>query len=111
MTRRILLRLARAIVMEVIGQLIQQIEIVRDQAENPFRTMLQQVTGGIWRGRGANAFAEEVNSVLLPQVARIIESVVFINGRIQHACDVIDEADQDVNRMANGLGDLFEGIY
>lgn len=65
-----LLRFARQVVANVLSQLTQQLNIVQQQALQPMRTMIQQVTGGVWVGDGANAFVQEVSSLMIPCRAR-----------------------------------------
>ena len=66
MFREFLIRMARAILQRVLSELMQVLNIVREQALAPMRMMVQQVTGGIWIGQGANAFVEEVSSLMIP---------------------------------------------
>lgn len=106
-----LIRFARRVVQSVMSQLTQQLNIVEDQALNPLRAIVQQVVGGVWIGEGANAFVEELSSLMIPGVGRVMEDISTMNRNIQHACDVIDQADQQVTTMANGLGDIFSAIY
>ena len=39
------------------------------------RAMVQAVTGGIWVGNGANAFVEEVSSLMIPGVGQVMSHV------------------------------------
>ena len=50
-----LLRFARQVVAGVMSQLTQQMNIVQQQAYRPMQMMVQQVTGGVWIGKGADA--------------------------------------------------------
>jgi hypothetical protein len=106
-----LIRLARRILQSVLSQLTQQLNIVRDQALSPMRTMVQQVVGGIWIGDGANAFVEEVSSLMVPGVGQVMDHITFLSTNLQRASDIIDAADKRVQGMANSLGDTFGSIY
>ncbi len=57
----ILLKLARQVVESVMGQLMQQFNVVQEQAMSPMKAMVDQVVGGVWVGDGADAFVEEVS--------------------------------------------------
>ncbi len=106
-----LLRFARQVVMNVISQLTQQINVIEEQAMNPMRQMIQEVTNGIWIGEGANAFVEEVSSMFIPGIGRVAETIGQVNNNLNRAMDILDQADQQVTSLVNGLGDLFGDIY
>ena len=106
-----LLRFARQVVMNVMSQLNQQVQVIENQAMSPMRNMIQQVVNGIWIGEGANAFVEEVSSMFIPGIGRVAETINVVNSNLQHAIDVLDQADQQVTTLVNSLGDLFDGIY
>lgn len=106
-----LIRFARQVVQGVRSQLTQQLNIVEEAALNPMRTMIQAVTGGVWRGQGADAFVDEVASMMIPGVGVVGQHITMVQNNLQRATDIIDRADQQVTTMANSVGDLFEGIY
>jgi len=106
-----LLRFARQVVMNVMSQLNQQVQVIENQAMSPMRNMIQEVVNGVWIGEGANAFVEEVSSMFIPGIGRVAETINVVNSNLQHAIDVLDQADQQVTGLVNSLGDLFDGIY
>lgn len=109
--RSMLIRFARQVVRNVMSQLTQQLNITEEQALNPMRSMVQEVVNGVWIGEGANAFVEEVSTLFIPGVGRVMETITTVNRNIEHAIDVIDRADEQVNATVNSLGDLFGGVY
>lgn len=106
-----LLRFARQVVAGVMSQLTQQMNVVQQQAYRPMQMMVQQVTGGVWVGRGADAFVQEVQSLMMPNTNQVIQTITKTHRDLQRAIDVIDRADQQVNQKVNALGDLFHGIF
>jgi predicted ribosome-associated RNA-binding protein Tma20 len=106
-----LLRFARQVVANVLSQLTQQLNIVQNQAMQPMRMMIQQVTGGVWVGDGANAFVQEVSSLMIPGVGKVGENITTMQRNLNRAIEVMDRADQQVNNMVRGLADVFNGIY
>ena len=106
-----LLRFARQVVANALSQLTQQFNIVQQQALAPMRQMIQQVTGGVWVGDGANAFVQEVSSLMIPGVGKVGENITTMQRNLNHAIEVMDRADQQVNGMVRGLADVFGGIY
>jgi hypothetical protein len=111
MFTQILIRIARSVVQNVLSQLTQQLNVVQEQAHSPMQAMVQQVTDGVWVGRGADAFVDEVSSLMMPGVGRIGEGIGTYSKNIQNALDVMDQADEAVNNIIGGLGDLFGGIF
>lgn len=109
--KKALLRLARQVVQGVLSQLMQQLNIVRESALAPMRAIVQQVVGGVWKGDGANAFVEEVSSLMIPGVGQVADHITIMHQNLQRAVDVIDRADQQVHSKANSLGDIFGAIY
>lgn len=106
-----LLRFARSVVQNVLSQLTQQMNVVQDQAYSPMQQMVQQVVGGVWVGRGADAFVEEINGLMMPRTNRVTENINTLNKNVMFAIDRIDQADDEVQTAVNSLGDLFGNIY
>ncbi|MEZ4864326.1 MAG: hypothetical protein R3C14_23640 [Caldilineaceae bacterium] len=106
-----LLRFARAMVQSALSQLTQQFNVVQQQAHRPMQMMVQQVVGGVWIGKGADAFVQEVSSLAMPKVTQIGERITTTQRNIQFACDCIDRADEQVRTKVNALSDIFGGIY
>lgn len=106
-----LLRFARQVVANVLSQLTQQFNIVQQQAMAPMRQMIQQVVGGVWVGDGADAFVQEVSSLMVPGVGKVGENITTLQSNINRAIEVMDRADQQVNNMVRGLADVFAAIY
>ena len=112
MVKQFLLRLARSMVQNALSQLTQQFNVVEQQAHRPMQMMVQQVVGGVWVGRGADAFVQEVSSLAMPKVNQISQRISTTQRNIQFACDCIDRADELVrSNKVNPLSDLFGAIY
>jgi uncharacterized protein YukE len=107
----VLLRFARQVVQNVLGQLMQQFNVIQEQAFSPMQAMVQQVTDGVWVGKGADAFVEEVSSIMMPGVGKIGDGINVFSKNIQNAMDVMDRADEQVSGFVNSLGDIFGGIF
>ncbi len=107
----VLLRFARQVVQNVLSQLTQQFNVIQEQAFSPMQAMVQQVTDGVWVGKGADAFVEEVSSIMMPGVGKIGDGINVFSKNIQNAMDVMDRADEQVSGFVNSLGDIFGGIF
>jgi len=108
---QILIRIARQVVQSVLSQLTSQLNVVQEQAMAPMRQMVQQVTGGIWVGKGADAFVEEVSNLMIPGVGKVGEGIGTYSKNIQNAMDVMDRADDQVSGVARGIADIFSAIF
>ncbi len=107
----LLLRFARLVVQNVLSQLTQQFNIIQEQAYSPMQAMVQQVTDGIWVGKGADAFVDEVSGLMMPGVGKIGDGINVFSKNISNAMDVMDRADDQVSGIVNALGDIFGSIF
>lgn len=104
-----ILRLARPVLETVLSQLAKQVSTVQEMALAPMRQMIEQVTGGIWIGEGANAFVDEVTSLMIPDVTFIGEDITQYSTNLGSARDIIEKADEEVNQLVQSrLADAFE---
>jgi uncharacterized protein YukE len=106
-----LLRFARAVVQSVLSQLTQQLNIVQEAAMAPMRAMVQAVTGGVWKGKGADAFVQEVSSLMIPGVGTVMQHIQGVQGNLQKASDIVDRADAEVNNQVNQVSEIFGSIF
>ncbi len=95
----------------VAGQLTQQFQIVEQMAMAPVRGIISQVSGGAWKGDGADKFVQELSTMMIPGIGRVGSQIQRLNSNLQRAVNVMDQADAQVNSLAKGLGDLFGGIF
>lgn len=93
------LRLARAVLDTILSQLTQQQNIVQDMALKPIDAMVQQVMGGIWIGKGADAFVQEVKSLVIPGIKASQTNITKMNSNLVFARERIIRADQEVDRL------------
>jgi hypothetical protein len=107
----VLIRIARAVLKMVLQQLMQQFNVLQEQVMSPMRQMVQQVTDGVWIGEGANAFVDEVSSIMIPGVGRVADDVDFFRNGLQKAEEIMDQADNQAASKANALGDIFKAIF
>lgn len=111
MIKDALIRFARKVVENVLSQLMQQLNVVQENAFNPMQMMVKMVMDGVWVGRGADRFVEEVQNIMMPGVGRISDTMGTFGKNIQNAVNVIDEADEQVSNAVNALADRFGSIY
>lgn len=103
-----LLRMARMVLDNVLSRLTEQFNVVQEMAMNPMRAIVQQVVGGAWKGTGADAFVEEVNSMMIPNVGRVGDTITTMTSNLQQARDIMDRADEAVEQLVRArLTDQF----
>ncbi len=109
MIGKLLMRLARKVIEGVLSQLNQLLGMVQELAMAPMRMMIQQVTGGVWRGNGANAFVQEVSSLMIPGVGKVASTITGISNNLKFAQSVIDRADDEVSKLVKSkITDTFK---
>jgi hypothetical protein len=106
-----ILSFAREIVQGVMSQITQQLSIITDAVESPIKNMVQQVVGGVWKGRGSEAFVNEINSVVFPLIAGCLTGVTGVNTNINKAMDIMDQAENAVTGIVGEIADVFGGIF
>jgi uncharacterized protein YukE len=97
-------------VQDVVNQVTQQASMVEDVAGR-IRGGMGPITGGAWTGQGADAFIQEVQTRLLPQIMALIASIGGFGGGITSAMDLISQADNDVFGVVGSVGDIFDSIF
>ncbi|MCB0077447.1 MAG: hypothetical protein KDD73_08460 [Anaerolineales bacterium] len=107
-----LIRLVKEVVKSVTRQLKVEKFDLRELILVPMRLEVVTIESGeIWRGTGADAFVNEVQTVIIPELEAIIGLVDQKGKHIDDATGIIDEADQEVRRLVEGLAELFSEIY
>ena len=95
---------------DVVSQVTQQANTVEDLMGN-IRGGMQPITGGAWTGQGAQAFIDEVETRLIPEIMALIASIAGFGGGITQAMDTVRQADSDATNVVNGLTDVFDSIF
>lgn len=104
-----LIRMARQVLDNVLGQFAKQLQLVEEMAMNPLKAIIQQIVNGIWIGEGADAFVNQVSSISIPNVGTVGMHISTMSINVQYARDVIDKADEDVNRLVESqIADTFK---
>jgi uncharacterized protein YukE len=106
-----LIRMAFQVVSNVLSQLTQMNNLVEQGAMAPVKAIIGQVTGGSWKGDGADKFVQELSTMMVPGIGRVGSQITRLSGNLNRAVNVMNQADQQVNSLAKGLGDLFGGIF
>ncbi len=95
-----LMRLARKVLESVLQQLMQQFNVIQEQALAPIKQILGSVDAS-WKGEGSLAFQEELKSLLSPQISRIGTGITSYHSNLGKARDLIDRADSTARGLVN----------
>jgi hypothetical protein len=68
------------------------------------------VVQGAWIGGDADAFAQDVLTVLIPDIANLIAAIAGMNTNLGSAAGIVDAADQKAAGMADNVVGQFGGI-
>ena len=109
--KKLLLRVARSVLNEVLGQVNAQMSILQDAVRAPIQAMIGQVTSGMWIGRGAEAFVAECTNLFIPGSDRLIEHCTTMTVSINRAADTMEQADRQARGLVEGLAGIFQNIY
>ncbi len=110
MFTRLLMKIAKSVVNEVMGQLTQQMNIISDLVRAPMQGMINEVTGGVWVGQGADAFVNELTNLFIPGSEQLHGSVDLIGKSINRALDIMDDADKKAKGIVDDLAGVFSSI-
>jgi uncharacterized protein YukE len=95
----------------VINQIMSQAKIVEEAVTSPLRGLVGQVTGGIWKGDGADKFVQEMTSEVIPMLVNIMNVNNTYSSAIRRSLDRMNQAEQQAAQAANTLMEVFGQIY
>ncbi len=95
---------------DVVSQVTSQAQQIEDVVGN-VRSGMGPIEGGGWIGEGADAFMEEVQTRLIPEIMALIASIMGFGGGITSALNVIEAADNDVFGVVGNVADVFDAIF
>lgn len=99
MISSILMRIARAILQNVLNQLNQLFQQIEEQAMNVLKAIVAQVVGGVWVGKAADAFVQEVMEIAIPGATKVQSSVGNFGSGISKAQEIMDNAEQAATNL------------
>ncbi len=76
----------------------------------PIRAMVDAVTEGKWKGKGADAFKREMEEVVLKQLTSMGGSLDTLNANVNKASSIMENAENQACNLINKLGGLFGDI-
>src|SRR5712692_1124662 len=61
--------------------------------KDALNSALNPISGGAWTGKGAQAFEEEMQSLILPQFEGLAEQITGLAGGINSALEIVKDVD------------------
>jgi WXG100 family type VII secretion target len=101
---------------QFIAQQVQDVSSTVKQQQQITQGVLDQVKSypskvqGAWIGGDADEFAADVARKLVPAMMELIAAIAGININLGKAIQTVQQADQKVRKLADGLGDVFSKI-
>lgn len=99
----------QAAVNQVLGTITEQINFTEE--------ILSQIRGFVpglesaWQGDDANAFIQEINSRLIPEVMASVDSIGGMQVGITRASEIVVAADQKARGYVTEIEGVFDKIY
>lgn len=94
-----------------IGQILNMQNLVEQGVGTIAKGMVQQVTGGIWIGNGANKFVDKMNTEFMSLVSQATGHTSSMQQKIRQAEEIVRQADAECVGIVNSLSEMFAGIY
>lgn len=103
------MKMLKGPVQEVIQRIMSQLSVMQD-LQSQFGNFGSSITEA-WVGEDAQAFADEIQSRLIPEIIALIAAIGGMPPGINNAIDIIDQADSKGRSMVNDLVGVFDGIF
>jgi uncharacterized protein YukE len=94
----------------VIQQIMQQVRIIEDAVTSPLRAIVGQVVSGVWRGDGADRFADEMGTEVIPMLMNIMNTNQNYASAISRSVERMRQAERQATQAAQSLVDIFGQI-
>lgn len=95
----------------IISSIMQQFSFITDQVTSPLKNLISQVTGGIWKGNGADKFVGEMTDSIIPMIAGLLTGTQNYANAIKKSQDHMMEAFNQANNIVQNLFDPFQNIF
>ena len=87
------------------------LNVIQDAVTAPLRALVNEVMGGMWKGDGANRFAQEMISEVIPMLVNIMGFNTNFASAITKAQNRMNQAINQATSKAQGLFDVFNSIF
>jgi len=80
---------------------------ITNEIEQPIKSMVQQVLGGIWKGKGADAFVDMINNQVMGGVSKAQTHVGNYRLHINSSVELMNGGDMKGAQVTGSLEDSF----
>jgi hypothetical protein len=94
-----------------INQILKQVNVIQDAVTAPLRALVNEVMGGMWKGEGANRFAQEMLSEVIPMLVNIMGFNTNFANAITKSQNRMNQAINQATSKAQSLFDVFNSIF
>ncbi len=94
-----------------ITQVTKQADVIADSVTAPLKGLVNGVTGGSWKGDGANKFVNEMTSEVLPMLAQLWIANSSFASSLKKSHDRMQDAFKQAASQAQPLMDVFSSIF
>jgi WXG100 family type VII secretion target len=104
-----IMQMVRAATEGVVSQAMQQSKAAEE--------LLGKINGYIpkvqaaWKGGDEKEFEADVQRKLVPGMTQLIAAIAGFGGNLTKSMGVMDQADNKIKSLADGLGDVFSNIF
>ena len=106
-----ILKFVTSAISGVMGTIKKLLSQITQEITSPLRAIVQQVTGGVWKGDGAVRFVNEMNTMIIPALVSVVGINTSFVSAIQKSVDIFHNAEKMATSKANELLDVFGNIY
>jgi hypothetical protein len=89
----------------IISEILEQFNNVQELAISPLKVIIEQVVGGVWVGEGADAFVKELESLAIPGIGQVGDSINQFGKNVTSSVDLIRAADEAVSGIISSVLD------
>ena len=104
-------KMAFDMINEILASWLNEITRIQELITEPLNKMVEQVTGGIWKGDGAVKFTQEMTSEVIPMLASIMAIQTSWADAVRKSQEAMEQAVQNATSQANSLFDVFNSIF
>lgn len=102
-----IIKITRSAVRGIVNNIRRHMSQLETEIVGPFREIVGQVQGGIWKGKGADKFVEWMTTEAIAMLLSIIGLNMSFGDTLLRSLDRMDEAEKTAMSLVQPLFDQF----
>lgn len=102
-----IIKFTRSLVRSIVNNIRRYMSQLEGDVATPLSNIVADITGGVWKGQGADRFVEWMNSAVLSTLRSIIGLNMSFGDTLLKSLDRMDEAEQSAMSLVQPLFDQF----